>query len=141
MSKKIQIGKKEIVKIIQENIEGFKKDHLEKFIGDDGDRHIQYPEVAGIEDPSDETTIPSEFDGGDGGESLEGLTGSDLTDRLKSSQSQLLEFLDKLEEAKSVLSKVAAKETDQEVKSKIYSYYERTQKVSFEMIKEFGVVH
>ena len=141
MTKKIRIDKKEINKIILENIEDFKKEHLESFIGDDDDRHIKYPEVTGIEKPTDDVSTPSEFEDGADSDSLDGITGEDLTNRLKSSKSQLLEFLDKLEEAKSVLSKAAAKETDQEVKSKIYTYYEKTQKVSFEMIKEFGVIH
>ena len=55
--------------------------------------------------------------------------------------SELLTYLDKLEEAKSVLSKIAAKEEDDNIKSRIYAHYEKTQKLIFELIKEFGIVH
>jgi hypothetical protein len=137
MSKKrtIQLKKSEILKIIAENADKFKKEDLEKFIGGDEDRKIEYPANPGIESPDDASAqeTPAEF--------TDGVDGGDLAARMQAPPSQLLEFLDKLEEAKSVLAKVAAKETDQEVKSKIYSYYEKTQKVAFEMIKEFGVVH
>jgi hypothetical protein len=55
--------------------------------------------------------------------------------------SELLGYLDKLEEAKSVLSKIAAKEDNDNIKSRIYVHYEKTQKLIFELIKEFGIVH
>lgn len=140
MKNKIKISKKEINNIITESIDNFKKENLEKFIGDDMDRKIEYPTTTGIEGEDDfDGSTPSEFEGG--GETPAGMEGEDFTGRMKGNPSQLLEFLDKLEEAKSVLSKVAVKEVDQEVKSKIYSYYEKTQKVAFEMIKEFGIVH
>lgn len=138
MSNKLKISKKEISNIIKESADAFKGDNLEKHIGADEDRKIEYPDLTDTVGANDEEK-PSSFEGGL--ETGAGMEGEELTKRMKSSPSQLLEFLDKLEEAKSVLSKVAAKETDQEVKSKIYSYYEKTQKVAFEMIKEFGIIH
>jgi len=54
---------------------------------------------------------------------------------------ELLGYLDKLEEAKSVLSKIAAKEDDENIKNRIYAHYEKTQKLIFELIKEFSIVH
>jgi hypothetical protein len=54
---------------------------------------------------------------------------------------ELLEYLDKLEEAKSILSKIAAKEENDNIKNRIYAHYDKTQKVIFELIKEFGIVH
>lgn len=139
--RKIQISKSQILNVIRENADKFKKEELTNFIGNDEDRKIEYPEVSGIESPDAAgDDKPAEFtDGVDSAEPAE--TGADLMSRMQTSPSQLLEFLDKLEDAKSVITKVAAKEKDQEVKAKMYSYYEKTQKLAFELIKEFGVVH
>lgn len=111
------------------------EDILGKQIGDDeADKKIEYPskEKEGYDE------LPS-----DGEESMD--MDSEVEDEvamknLKGSQ-ELLEYLDKMEEAKSILSKVAAKEDDEKLKARIYSHYERVQKVVFELIKEFGIVH
>ena len=42
---------------------------------------------------------------------------------------------------KSILSKIAAKEDNENIKNRIYAHYEKAQKLAFEMIKEFGIVH
>lgn len=115
------------------------EDILGKQIGDDeADKKIVYPskEKEGYDE------LPS-----DGEESSEESMDmdSEVEDEvsmknLKGSQ-ELLEYLDKMEEAKSILSKVAAKEDDEKLKARIYSHYERVQKVVFELIKEFGIVH
>lgn len=60
---------------------------------------------------------------------------------MKSPPHELLEYLDKIEEAKSILSKIAARETDENIKARVYVHYEKAQKLAFELIKEFGVVH
>jgi hypothetical protein len=161
MSKrKIQISKSQIMNTIVENVGKFKKTELMKVIqenedkfqpektpgselegmtGAEQDRKIEYPdaETMGALGAGSETDKPSEFTGG-----VDTPDGPGLAAKMsKSAPSQLIEYLEKLEEAKSVLSKVAAGETDQEVKSKIYSHYEKVQKTAFEMIKEFGIVH
>jgi vacuolar-type H+-ATPase subunit B/Vma2 len=60
---------------------------------------------------------------------------------MKSPPHELLEYLNKLEEAKSILSKVAAKEDNENIKNRIYAHYDKAQKLAFEMIKEFAIVH
>ena len=115
------------------------EDILGKQIGDDdADKKIEYPskEKEGYDE------LPS-----DGEESSEESMDMDsevedevAMKNLRGSQ-ELLEYLDKMEEAKSILSKVAAKEDDEKLKARIYSHYERVQKVVFELIKEFGIVH
>jgi hypothetical protein len=140
MSHKLKIGKKEILSTITEQSKLIKED-LEKFIGADEDRKIEYPTNPGIENPDDMSAqeAPSEFS--DGNDVAPGAEGAALAAKMKSPPSELLSYLEKLEEAKSILSKVAAKESDQEVKNKIYQHYEKVQKTAFEMIKEFGIVH
>ena len=60
---------------------------------------------------------------------------------MKSPPHELLSYLEKIEEAKSILSKVAAKEDNENIKNRIYAHYEKAQKLAFELIKEFGIVH
>ena len=63
------------------------------------------------------------------------------TAEMKSPPHELLDYLDKIEDAKSILSKIAAKEDNENIKNRIYAHYEKAQKLAFEMIKEFGIVH
>jgi hypothetical protein len=104
------------------------EDILGKHLGDDEDKKIEYPSQDDLE-------------GGMGSSDTE-MDGDDtikVTDM--KGASELLGYLDKLEEAKSVLSKIAAKEDNDNIKSRIYVHYEKTQKLIFELIKEFGIVH
>ena len=112
------------------------EDMLGKQIGDDdNDKKVEYPSRE--EEMHDELPV-------DGEESMD-MDHEEEEDNvamkdLKGAH-ELLEYLDKMEEAKSILSKVAAKEEDEKLKGRIYSHYERVQKVVFELIKEFGIVH
>jgi hypothetical protein len=103
------------------------KDILGKDLGDDDDKRIEYTpkDEFDFTDGSDESSM------GDDTVSVKDLKGAH----------ELLEYLDKMEEAKSILSKVAAKEDDDKLKNRIYSHYEKAQKLIFELIKEFGIVH
>ena len=88
--------------------------HIEKMIGDDpSDREIEYPSAGDIE----AIKTGQDTDGDEEGEE------------------------DKIDEAKSILSKVAAKEENENIKNRIYAHYEKAQKLAFELIKEFGIVH
>jgi len=106
--------------------------HIEKMIGDDpSDREIEYPSAGDIE--AIKTGHDSEGD-------EEGEEEIDPID-MPSPPQELLEYLDKIDEAKSILSKVAAKQENENIKNRIYAHYEKAQKLAFELIKEFGIVH
>lgn len=107
--------------------------HIEKMIGDDpSDREIEYPSAGDIE----AIKTGQDTDGDEEGEEDK----IDPVDMVSPPQ-ELLEYLDKIDEAKSILSKVAAKEENENIKNRIYAHYEKAQKLAFELIKEFGIVH
>lgn len=60
---------------------------------------------------------------------------------LKKPIPELLNYLSKIEEAQSILSRVAAAQADDEVKKRLYNHYQKSQKMALELIKEFGIVH
>jgi hypothetical protein len=103
------------------------EDMLAKHLGEDEDKKIEYPSQDDLESGMGSDT---EIDGDDS------IKVTDMK-----GASELLGYLDKLEEAKSILSKIAAKEDDDNIKGRIYAHYEKTQKLIFELIKEFGIVH
>ncbi len=128
--RKILVTKEQVEMLAETELKKIRKEDIENMIGDPEDRKISYPSPAELE------AIKS------GGR----LSNSDDTDtidpsEMKSPPHELLGYLDKLEEAKSILSKVAAKEDNENIKNRIYAHYEKAQKLAFEMIKEFGVVH
>lgn len=107
--------------------------HIEKMIGDDPeDREIEYPSAEDIESIKTGKDIDDKE-----GEEDEKIDPIDMV----SPPHELLEYLDKIDEAKSILSKVAAKEENENIKNRIYAHYEKAQKLAFELIKEFGIVH
>jgi hypothetical protein len=120
--KKILISKNQIEMLAEEQIKKIKKEELDDFIGSEEDRRIDYS----MTDFKNKTSAES---------------GVVNLDDMKSAPSELLEYLNKIEEAKSILSKVAAREDNKTIKDRIYSHYEKAQKLAFELIKEFGIVH
>ena len=110
--------------ITKEDIESM----LSKDLGDDEDKKIEYPSQEDLDNLSGSDDLES---GEDDVVDVKDMKGAP----------ELLGYLDKLEEAKSVLSKIAAKEDDENIKNRIYAHYEKTQKLIFELIKEFGIVH
>lgn len=112
--------------VTKEDIESM----LGKDLGDDEDKKIEYPSASDIEAMKADSSMDSEVPADDN-VSVEDMKGAP----------ELLEYLDKLEEAKSILSKIAAKEENENIKNRIYAHYDKTQKVIFELIKEFGIVH
>lgn len=129
--RKIKITEEQIKMLAEIEANKLKKEDIENMIGDPSDRKIEYPSPSDIEsikmgdnvvdDDSSETTINSED--------------------MKTPPQELLAYLDKIEEAKSILSKVAAREDNENIKNRIYAHYEKAQKLAFELIKEFGIVH
>jgi hypothetical protein len=123
---KMKQGEEKLGTVTKEDIEAM----LGKDLGGDEDKKIEYPSQSDIEamqmdsPEGDETPV-------DDNVSVEDMKGAP----------ELLEYLDKLEEAKSILSKIAAKEENENIKNRIYAHYDKTQKVIFELIKEFGIVH
>ena len=99
-----------------------KSSGLEKMIGNPEDRQIKYPSAGEIE--AIKTGIDDDGDG-DGDE--EAIDPKDM----KTPPHELLDYLNKIEEAKSILSKVAAKEDNENIKNRIYSHYEKAQKLAF----------
>jgi hypothetical protein len=99
-------------------------------IGDPEDRKIEYPSAGEIEAIKNDMDMPS-------GDESDAIDPKDM----KTPPHELIEYLDKIEEAKSILSKVAAKEDNENIKNRIYAHYEKAQKLAFELIKEFGIVH
>jgi hypothetical protein len=139
--KKIILTQRQIELLAENELERMKGDddsedrvtpHIEKMIGDDpSDREIEYPSAGDIE--AIKTGQDTEDDE-EGGEDIEPID-------MPSPPQELLEYLDKIDEAKSILSKVAAKQDNENIKNRIYAHYEKAQKLAFELIKEFGIVH
>ena len=142
MAKKVIFTEKQIKMLTESEIMKMKQDEeklgtvtkedieamLGKDLGDEGDKKIEYPSQSDIEamKMDSDSEAPAEDN-----VSVEDMKGAP----------ELLEYLDKLEEAKSILSKIAAKEENENIKNRIYAHYDKTQKVIFELIKEFGIVH
>jgi hypothetical protein len=128
-SKKIILTQKQIGMLAENELAKIRKGDLEDMIGDPEDRKIEYP-------------TPGELEAIKTGENMSS-NGSEAIDPkdMKSPPHELLEYLNKLEEAKSILSKVAAKEDNENIKNRIYAHYDKAQKLAFEMIKEFAIVH
>ena len=130
-SKKIIVTQKQIEIIAENELAKLKKSDIESMIGDPEDRKIEYP-------------TPGELEAIKTGEdmSIDGDSENTIDPKyMKSPPHELLEYLNKLEEAKSILSKVAAKEDNENIKNRIYAHYDKAQKLAFEMIKEFAIVH
>lgn len=129
--RKIILTEKQVEMLAESEMAKLKKEDIESMIGDPEDRKVQYPS-------------PAELEAIKTGEDMSSEEGSDDTidpKDMKTPPHELLEYLDKLEEAKSILSKVAAKEDNENIKNRIYAHYDKAQKLAFEMIKEFGIVH
>ena len=142
MAKKVIFTEKQIKMLTESEIMKMKQDEeklgtvtkedieamLGKDLGDEEDKKIEYPSQSDIEamKMDSDSEAPAEDN-----VSVEDMKGAP----------ELLEYLDKLEEAKSILSKIAAKEENDNIKNRIYAHYDKTQKVIFELIKEFGIVH
>jgi hypothetical protein len=127
--KKIILTEKQIEMLAESEMARLKKEDIESMIGDPEDRKIEYPTPGEIEAIKTGQDMPS-----DDGDTI------DPKD-MKTPPHELLGYLDKIEEAKSILSKVAAKEDNENIKNRIYAHYEKAQKLAFELIKEFGIVH
>ena len=126
---KIKVTQKQIEMLAESEMERLKKEDIEKMIGDPEDRRIEYP-------------TPGDLEAINTGEEMPGAEEETInTAEMKSPPHVLLDYLDKIEDAKSILSKIAAKEDNENIKNRIYAHYEKAQKLAFEMIKEFGIVH
>ncbi len=142
MAKKVIFTEKQIKMLTESEIMKMKQDEeklgtvtkedieamLGKDLGDEGDKKIEYPSQSDIEAMKMGTDSEASAEDNVSVEDMKGAP-------------ELLEYLDKLEEAKSILSKIAAKEENDNIKNRIYAHYDKTQKVIFELIKEFGIVH
>ncbi len=142
MAKKVIFTEKQIKMLTESEIMKMKQDEeklgtvtkedieamLGKDLGDEGDKKIEYPSQSDIEAMKM-------------GSDSEASTEDNVSVEDMKGAPELLEYLDKLEEAKSILSKIAAKEENDNIKNRIYAHYDKTQKVIFELIKEFGIVH
>jgi hypothetical protein len=128
-SKKIILTEKQIGMLAENELAKLKKEDIENMIGDPEDRKIEYP-------------TPGELEAIKTGENMSSDNSDTIDPKdMKSPPHELLEYLNKLEEAKSILSKVAAKEDNENIKNRIYAHYDKAQKLAFEMIKEFAIVH
>ncbi len=142
MAKKVIFTEKQIKMLTESEIMKMKQDEeklgtvtkedieamLGQDLGDEGDKKIEYPSQSDIEAMKMDTDSEASAEDNVSVEDMKGAP-------------ELLEYLDKLEEAKSILSKIAAKEENDNIKNRIYAHYDKTQKVIFELIKEFGIVH
>ncbi len=127
--RKIILTQKQVEMLAESEMAKLKKEDIESMIGDPEDRKIEYPTPGEIEAIKTGNDVSD-----DGGDTID-------TSDMKTPPHELIGYLDKLEEAKSILSKVAAKEDNENIKNRIYAHYEKAQKLAFEMIKEFGIVH
>ena len=119
-TEKLIVKKKDINYLIENEIRNFGA-KLERTMGDLGDENSR------------------SIDYNDRKEDAEGGVKTDY--KLKEPIPELLECLAKMEEARSILSKIAAAHKDDETKKRIYAHYEKNNKLALEMIKEFGIVH
>jgi hypothetical protein len=130
IKRKIKVTEKQIEMLAESEMAKLKKEDIESMIGDPEDRKIEYPSAGEIEAIKNDMDMPS-------GDESDAIDPKDM----KTPPHELIEYLDKIEEAKSILSKVAAKEDNENIKNRIYAHYEKAQKLAFELIKEFGIVH
>jgi hypothetical protein len=128
--RKIKLTEKQIEMLAESEMAKLKKEDIESMIGDPEDRKIEYPSAGELEAIKNDMDMPS-------GDESDTIDPKDM----KTPPHELIEYLDKIEEAKSILSKVAAKEDNENIKNRIYAHYEKAQKLAFELIKEFGIVH
>ena len=128
--RKIKLTEKQIEMLAESEMARLKKGDIESMIGDPEDRKIEYPSAGELEAIKNDMEMPS-------GEESDTIDPKDM----KTPPHELLEYLDRIEEAKSILSKVAAKEDNENIKNRIYAHYEKAQKLAFELIKKFGIVH
>lgn len=131
--KKIKVTRKQIEVLAESELAILKKNEAEKALGDIGneeDRDFTYLTKDELENVKN-SEINSHDDNGDT------IDPKDM----KTPPHELLEYLEKIEDAKSILSKVAAKEDNENIKNRIYAHYEKAQKLAFELIKEFGIIH
>lgn len=145
-TKKIILTERQMALLAESELEKMKKEEknffdseddseeyggIKDMIGDPSDRKIKYPTPGELEAIKTGQDMPSEDGGNDAVDPKD----------MKSPPHELLSYLDKIEEAKSILSKVAAREDNENIKNRIYAHYEKAQKLAFELIKEFGIVH
>jgi hypothetical protein len=120
MTEKFKIRKNNIQTLINEEISKFemrpKLEDMAGGLGNEADRHIDYS-------PKEE------------------MSGKKSEFKLKEPIPELLQYLSELENARSILSRVAANHKDEEVKKRVYNHYDKCHKLGLEMIKEFGIVH
>ena len=128
--RKIKLTEKQIEMLAESEMAKLKKENIKSMISDPEDRKIEYPSAGELEAIKNDMDMPS-------GDESDTIDPKDM----KTPPHELIEYLDKIEEAKSILSKVAAKEDNENIKNRIYAHYEKAQKLAFELIKEFGIVH
>jgi len=117
MTEKLTIKKNEIQNLIENEIKQYKP-QLEDMgggLGDDTDRKIDYTKKP------EESGVKTKF-------------------KLKEPIPELLEYLSKLGEARGILTKCAAAHKNEEVQKKLYSHYEKNNKLALEMIRDFGII-
>ena len=99
-------------------------DSLGSLVGDENDRKVEYP----ASDTENNTTGSAE--------------NSEIASSFEGNPpKEMLDYIKMLEDAKGYLSKVAAREQDEQIKSKIYAFYDKTQKLISELVREFSLVH
>lgn len=116
---KLTIKKKEINVLIENEISKFHH-QLERTMGDLGDQDSRKIDYNGAKPKSVEVKQKWK-----------------LTEPIP----ELLDCLAKMEEAKSILSKIAVAQKDEETQKRLYKQYEKYNKFGLEMISEFGIVH
>lgn len=129
MKKKYKLTEQQIELLAEQELAKIRKEDIESMIGDPEDRKIEYPS------PGDAEAVKTGID--DVELDDDAIDPSDM----KSPPQELIAYLEKIDDAKSILSKVAAKEDNENIKNRIYAHYEKAQKLAFELIKEFGIVH
>lgn len=138
---KIIIKKSEVVNAINESMNKAKA-RLMDMTGDEEDHMVVEPvSEPSIEDvPATATEEPSES----GMDSMSGVDGEgELPDELTPSTppTGLIEVMGSFDEIKSKLSKLAVDEQNEDIQKAIYAYYDKINKLTLEMIKDFRIVH
>lgn len=140
---KIKITNTDVKKAVNEAI-GKAKGRLMDMTGDNDDHMVIEPVTEpSIEDIPADASVEGNNQPIDGAMDTEMGPEGALPDNLTPSTppAGLIEVMGAFDSVKSKLSKLAAEEQNEDIQNAIYAYYDKINKLTLEMIKDFKIVH
>lgn len=136
---KIRITSTDVKKAVNEAI-GKAKGRLMDMTGDDEDHMVIEPVTEpSIEDVPADASVQADSQPMDDEMGPEGALPDNLTP--STPPAGLIEVMGAFDDVKSKLSKLAAEEQNEDIQKAIYAYYDKINKLTLEMIKDFKIVH